>query len=227
MGDQIATILIPCYVVRLNNQIFMQGDTIVGQILEVPCRNVLIGEVPYWAVPVKDSGIFTTLDFILATGDNVNPPTFDSFLTTVIRDKLSGNNWWVYGTETDFITSCSTCCDSPSIPMPGTSGTFVIRVQPCQDICVVDAQGDYQTVWGLPSLGAGQSYFPFGSYNNAPLFPGAGNGYSTVSALLAFLNSKWTPFVWTASADNLTLFATGGALGDSLCVTIIALTPSF
>lgn len=226
MGDQIATVLIPCYVVQMNDQIFITDDQVVGQILEVPCRNALIDDVPFWAVPVKDFGVFTTLDYILATGANVNPPTFDSFLVTRVRDKLSGYAWWIYGTKADFITSCSTCCDSPAIPMPGTSGTFVIRIQPCQDVCLQNPIGTFYTIWGLPTLLPGQHYFPFGSYNNAPLFPGAGNGYATISALLAFMNLRWTPFVWTASTDGLTLTATGGSLGDNLCVTVVALTPS-
>jgi len=226
MGEQIATVLIPCYVVQMNNQVFITDDEIIGQILEVPCRNALIDDVAYWAVPVKDFGIFTTLDYILAVDGDASPPTFDSFKVVRVRDKLSGNAWWIYGTKTDFVTSCSTCCDSPAIPMPGTSGTFVIRIQPCQDVCVVNGSGAFVTTWGLPSLGAGQSYFPFGSYNNAPLFPGAGNGYSTVAALLVFMNLRWTPFVWTATPDNLTLFGTGGSLNDSLCVTVVALTPS-
>jgi len=211
----------------MNNQQFITDDEVIGQVLEVPCRNALIDDVPYWAVPVKDAGIFTVLDYILATGDDTAPPTYDSFLVVRVRDKLSGNVWWVYGTKTDFITSCSTCCDSPAIPMPGTSGSFAIRIQPCQDVCIQNAQGGFVTYWGLPNLLAGQRYFPFGSYNNAPFFPGAGNGYATVAALLSFLNLRWTPFVWTASPDNLTLFGTGGNLGDSVCVTIIALTPSF
>lgn len=227
MGEQIATVLIPCYVVQMNNQLFKTDDEVIGQILEVPCRNALIDDVAYWAVPVKDAGIFTTLDYIVAAGANAAQPTFDSFLVVRVRDKLSGNSWWIYGTKTDFITSCSTCCDSPAIPMPGTSGTFVIRIEPCQDICLTNIAGAYYTIWGLPTLLPGQTYFAFGSYNNAPLYPGAGNGYPTVTALLAFLNLRWTPFVWTASLDNLTLFATGGALNGSLCVTIVALTPSF
>lgn len=227
MADQIATVLIPCYVVQMNNQLFVLDDEVIGQVLEVPCRNSLIDDVPYWAVPVKDAGIFTDLDYILAADDNVLQPSFDSFLVVRVRDKLSGNAWWVYGTKGDFINSCSTCCDDDPIPMPGTSGTFVIRIQPCQDVCVKTVSGDFQTVWGLPSLLGTQHYFPFGSLNNAPLFPGAGNGYATVALLLTFLNAHWTPFVWTATPDNLTLFATGGALGDSLCVTIVPLLPSF
>jgi hypothetical protein len=227
MGEQIATVLIPCYVVQMNNQLFIQDEEIVGQILEVPCRNALIDDVSYWAVPVKDFGVFTTLDYILAVDDNAAQPTYDSFLVVRVRDKLSGNTWWIYGTKDNFITSCSTCCDSPPVPMPGTSGSFVIRIQPCQTICVVNTLGGYYAIWGLPGLLPGQSYFPFGSYNNNPLFPGAGNGYTTVAALLAFMNANWGPFVWTASVDNLTLFATGGVLNDNLCVSVIPLTPSF
>jgi len=226
MPEQISTVLIPCYVVQMNNQVFITDDEIVGQILEVPCRNALIDDVEYWAVPVKDYGVFTTLDYILAVGENAAAPTFDSFLVVRVRDKLSGNTWWVYGTKDDFIASCSTCCDSPAIPMPGTQDGFVIRIQPCEILCLQNDLGAFYSRWGLPSLAAGQRYFPFGSYNNLPLFPGAATGYATVAALLAFLNTRWTPFVWTASADNLTLTATGGSEGSSLCVTIIALTPS-
>lgn len=227
MADQIATVLIPCYVVQMNQQQFIMDGSVVGQVLDVPCRNALIDDVPYWMVPVKDFGVFTRLDPILATGSNLMQPTFDSFLCVRVRDKLTDYTWWIYGTKHDFLTSCSTCCDSPAIPMPGTSGSFLIRIEPCQEICVVNALGAYYAVWGLPNLVGGQTYFAFGSYNNAPLFPGAGNGYPTVTALLAFLNTRWTPFVWTVTPDNLTLFATGGALGDSLCVTIVPLTPSF
>lgn len=226
MPDQISTVLIPCYVVQMNNQIFIDDDEIIGQLLEVPCRNALIDDVSYWAVPVKDYGVFTTLDYILAVNDNVDPPTFDSFKVVRVRDKLSGNNWWVYGTKHDFITSCSTCCDSPSIPMPGTTPGFVLRIQPCEDICLQDDDGNFISIWGLPILEPGQHYFPFGSFNNNPLFPGAATGYATITDLLAFLNLRWTPFVWTAPGAQLTLIATGGQLHDNLCVTIIALTPS-
>lgn len=226
MPDQISTVLIPCYVVEMNNQLFLIDDEVVGQVLDVPCRNALIDDVNYWAVPVKDFGIFTTLDYILAVDGDASPPTYDSFLVVRVRDKLSGNTWWIYGTKADFITSCSTCCDSPAIPMPGTTGSFVIRIQPCDTLCIKDTNGNYYAVWGLPTLGSGQHYFPFGSYNNAPLFPGAATGYADTTTLLAFLNLRWTPFVWTVSSDHLTLIATGGSLNDSLCVTIIALTPS-
>lgn len=226
MADQISTVLIPCYVVQMNNQVFITDDQIVGQILEVPCRNALIDDKEYWAVPVKDFGIFTTLDYILALNDNAARPTFDSFKVVRVRDKLSGNTWWIYGTKSDFITSCSTCCDSPAIPMPGTATGFAIRIEPCDVLCIQNDNGDYYSVWGLPVLNAGQTYFPFGSHNNQPFFPGSASGYASVAALLIFLNTKWTPFVWTASSDNLTLFATGGAQSDTLCVTIVPLTPS-
>lgn len=224
---QISTVQVPCYVLQLNNTVQFIGDQVVGQILQVPCRNDFQDDPDYWFVPVKDSGIFTAFTPVPAVGDFVNAPTFDSIKVFRVRDKLSGYTWWIYGTNADFVSACSTCCGEDATPMPGTDGNLVLRFQPCDTLCIQDDNGDYYWIGGLPTLSSGQHYFPFGSYNNNPLPSGAATGYATIADLLTFLNTNWTPFVWTApGTDGLTLKAVGGDLNDSLCVTVIALTPS-
>lgn len=236
MAD-IATILVPCYVVQLNNQQFLYEDNIIGQILQVPCRNALIDDVPYWAVPIKDSGIFTGLDYILSQDNNqvpVTAPTFDSFLVTRVRDKISSNVWWIYvNTKNDFVNACSSCCGSAFTPTPIPPGGF-IQIAPCQLLCQIqNSAGAYQAIFGIPNLIGHEAYYPYGSYNNVALAAASGSGYATVGAMVAFMNANWTnigspntTFIWTATADGLTLTATGGFLNDSLCVSIVTVGTS-
>jgi len=230
-NTQIATILVPCLVLKRNNTVFKTDDNVVGQIEEVPCRNVDIKEIPFWMEPVKDDGIFSTLEPILATGGDSSQPTVDSLLATRVIDKLSETTWHIYtpGGYTDFVNSCNTCCQSPWVPMPGTDGTFLQRIAPCQILCeITNDSGQYVMYFGIPSLAAGQAYFPYGTYNNTYLAAASPTGYTTIAALLAFLNGSWNvgspPITWTASTDGLTLISTGGSLYDQLCVVVTAVT---
>lgn len=225
--SQISTVQVPCYVIQLNNTIIIDSEQVIGNVLQVPCRNDFQDDPDYWAVPVKDNGIFTTLSYIPANQNYPNPPTFDSFKVFRVRDKLSSYTWWIYGTNNDFVNSCATCCGSGAVPMPGTVVNPSLRIQPCDTLCIQDANGNFYSVWGLPTLSAGQTYFPYGSHNNIPFVGGVAHGYGTISALLSFLNANWTGFVWTnPGTDGLTLLSTGGSLNDQICVTVIALTPS-
>lgn len=224
--SQISTVLIPAWVVQLNNEQFInQGESsVVPRLMEVPCRNALIDDVNYWAIPIKDSGIFTVLEMKPVLGNDgvaVPAPTFDSFIVCRVRDKLTNYRWWVLGTKDDFITSCSTCCDSPAISMPDGSEPIVIA--PCQSLCP-NSDGDIVGTFGLPGLGAGESYFPTGALNNVAYSDATPGGYTTVADLLTFLNANYLPFVWTASGDELTLLATGGAEDDELCVIVKAIS---
>jgi hypothetical protein len=66
--------------------------------------------------------------------------------------------------------------------------------------------------------------------------PAASNaGYSTVVALLAFLNANWTnvgspnsTITWTVTADNLTLLGeeSSGVGIDVFCGAVVAINPS-
>lgn len=231
---QIGTVTIPALVINFNGVTFTNGtngyygEQVVGKVLDVPCREILFDNVDSWAIPVKDSGIFTGLDFELKQGDNTSQPTFDSFSVFRIRDKISNNYWIIYGTKADLIASCSTCCDGSSpIPMPGIS-SFGVRIAPCQTMDILNDDGNPYMVFGLPSLASGEAYYPYGSLNNVALTAASISGYANTTLLLAFLNSNWTPFVWTKSVDNLTLIATGGEanIGDSLCVQVVTPSPS-
>lgn len=223
---QIPNNLIPCYVVQLNNTIFIDGDRIAGRVLDVPCKNDFIDDPDYWAVPIKDAGIFSTLEYILVAL-SPTPPTYDSFPVMRVRDKLSGNTWWIYGTHDNFVNSCSTCCGSAFIPMPGTQGEINMVIAPCDQLCIQNANGQYYSLTALPGLVGHEVYFPYGSHNNLAFPAASGAGYASPALLLAFLNASWTnvgspvvQFVWSLSPDNMTLIATGGNLNDTVCVVI-------
>ena len=226
--NQISSVTIPCLCLSENNVLFLDrinGETVIGKVLEVPCRNVIYNNYDMWAVPIKDSGIFTTLEFVLIRGGDTAQPTFDSIQCCRILDKMSNNEWVVYGTKQQFLASSDFAVGSASpTPMPGISGSFAIRIAPCQVMNIVDGSGNPYAVMGIPTLSAGYVYYPYGSANNAayPVAPTA--GFATTAALLAYLNTNFTPYTWTIV--NNTLFAKGGTINDNLCVNIIAVLPS-
>lgn len=233
--SQIATIVIPCLVIQENNQQFITDNTITGKVLNVPCRDVFIDEVLYWGVPVKGEGMFTTIQWILATGADADQPTFDSFLVQRIRDKDSNYTWWVYVlNKNNFKNSCATCCGNAAVSMPGVDGSFMPIIAPCQVACVVNSDDEYQNVYGLPALVGDEAYYPVGSYNNEELFEDASaNGYANISLLLSYLDSKTSnigspavTITWAASSDLLTLVAIGLNYLDSLCILIEPVVPS-
>ena len=234
--SQISRVEIPCLVIQLNNQQFITDDNIFGQVRLVPCKDSLIDEVLYWGVPVKNTGMFTTIQWILRNGSDYDQPTFDSFLVQRVRDKLTNYTWWIYVENgNNFKNSCNTCCGADVVPMPGVDGSFMPQIAPCQQVCdIVNGGGQYQAIFGLPVLPVGQKYFPYGSYNNVKLFSNAsGSGYSTISALLSYMNansvnigSPAVTITWTASGDGLTLIGTGFNKYDEICVVVESIVPS-
>lgn len=232
--SQIGTVTVQALVVTLNGVLFTNGvngyngDEVLGKIIPVPCRDILYDNTDRWAIPIKDAGIFTGVDFEYKRGMYaVNPPTVDSFPVFRIYDTKSTWEWFIYGTKADLIASCSTCCDgSTPIPMPGTIPPFALRIAPCQIVDLTDTNGNPYMVFGIPTLDAGYNFYPYGTYNNNNLPEASATGYPDTTTLLAFLNANWTPYVWTLSTDKLTLTATGGSLNDTLCVNIIEILPS-
>lgn len=228
---QISNILIPCFCVQMNNQQFISDTGVIGKVLNVPCKEMLLEEDLYWCTPVSDCGIFSQLQYRLAVGVNANAPTFDSFLVQRIKDKLSNYTWWIYVTSSsDFANSANTVSSQSNIPMPGTTpGSFIPVIAACQVLCAISHSNPaIGGVYGLPVPAGAQKYFAFGSYNNIAL-SNSSTGFSALADLLTYLNTNWTnignpatSFIWTASADNLTLFATGGFSGDALCVNVYA-----
>ena len=235
--NQISTVTVPALVISLNNLLFLDNtnnETVIGKVLQVPCRDILYDNTDRWAIPIKDSGNFTGLDFeykveVYEDLNYVPQPTFDSFTVFRIRDTKSSFEWMIYGSKADLIKSCATCCGIDAVPMPGISPSFSLKIAPCQPIDLLDGSGNPYTIFALPSLGVGQNYFPYGSYNNVALPAGDTNGYADVTSLLVFLNGTWNTFVWTVTGDvtsGYTLIATGGTTGYNLCVNVIPVTPS-
>lgn len=230
--SQIATILIPCFVIQQNNEQFIITQGVTGLVRNVPCRNVFVDDDLYWCSPIKDDGMFSGWQFRLAVAENATKPTFDSFYVQRIRDKMSGYTWWVYvNTNNDFKNSCNTCCGDAAIPMPGTTGDFHPVIAPCQDLCdMVNADGQVYAIFGIPTLPAGFNYYAVGSYNNVALSSSA-SSFATIGAMISYFNSNWTnvgspneTFIW--ATDGTILTATGGNSGDELCVTIYTIAPS-
>jgi hypothetical protein len=224
---QISTVTIPALVISFNNNLFVNPDNseqVIGKVLKVPCRNIEYDNEDMWAIPIKDSGIFTGLEFQLKNGIFLDQPTFDSFTVFQIKDEFSDNQWIIYGSVNDLTNSCATCCGVAAVPMPGISG-IALDFAPCEVVNLTDDNGDPYMVFGLPTLGAGEVYFPYGSLDNVEFTTADPDGYADVAALLSFLNTNWTPYVWTADADEITLTATGGDLDASLCVSVISREP--
>lgn len=232
--SQIGTVTVPALVICLNGILFTNGrnngyngEEVIGKVIPVPCRDILFDNTDRWGIPVKDHGIFTGMDFEYKEGRFLAQPSYDSIPVFRITDTKSTFEWFIYGTRADLIASCSTCCDGNTpIAMPGTSPAFAIRIAPCDTVIALNVSGVPFTTVGVPSLSAGQNYFPYGSYNNVAFAGASASGYSSIGSLLAFLNSNFTPYTWTVTADNLTLIATGGAVGDVLCVVVIGILPS-
>lgn len=225
----IAQVTVEALVVCRNSVQFTQTgqpDVIVGKVMQVPCRDIRYDYKEMWAIPIKDSGIFTGCDFQLKAGKYLAQPSFDSFTVFRIEDKFTIDYWIIYGTKDDLTTSCNTCCGDDTIPMPHVDDEIIVRIAPTEVIDLTDTNGNPYMQFGIPTLGIGERYFPYGSLNNVALPPASSSGYTTVTALLTFLNTNWTGFTWTATSDNITLTATGGSEGGVLGVNIFAMIPS-
>lgn len=229
--SQISRELIPCFCLQENTYQFITPTGVIGEIRDVPCREVLIDKDLYWFVPIKNEGIFSGFQAIMSRGNDAPKPTFDSIKVQRVRDKLTNYDWWFYvNSADDFKNSCNTCCGDATIPMPGLTDFHPV-IAPCQELCeMINANGSYYAIFGLPTLAAGQQYYATGSFNNVAL-SSSGTSFATVAALLAYANANWSgigspnvTFVWTASGTVLT--ATGGNRLDSLCVMIYAVAPS-
>ncbi len=235
MADQISTVTIPCWVIQFNNTQYTQdAETVIGKELLVPCRDVVFDPDDYWAVPIKDSGIFTGLEYVPKTGVYLAQPTYDSFTVFRIRDKFFNQYWWIYGTKADFIASCATCCGDAAVPMPGLD-SFSLRIAPCQEFCVAETNGTFRAYFGIPSLSGILRYFPYGSFNNVALTAASGAGYASTNALLTFLNANWINFpvrspqptaIWSIENGGLVATFTNAIAGDYICMSVITVDPS-
>jgi hypothetical protein len=98
---------------------------------------------------------------------------------------------------------------------------FPKLIVPQTTVYLLDDSGIPYVIFSLPTLGAGQKYFPEGIFNNTFMTAASSSGYTTPANLLTFLNSNWSALgtntvTWSLSSDNLTLFAKGLTLGDNI-----------
>lgn len=245
----VGTVAVPCLVLEKNRVQFIELDDeyVVGKVLSIPCRSIdedSTGDV--WAVPIRDYGVFTGLEFIPKTGIyKTVAPTYDSRTAFRIWDKITEElEWYVYGSRTDFFNSCTTCCanlNSSYVPMPGVNsdGTknLVWRVAPTilLDSAVKDSNGNLISYWGIPSLDTGYNFYPYGSFNNIPFPDAPSTGFTTKELMLSWLNtncsSVGSPSVatltWTILPDESgigSLVATGGTVDDVIGLSVVAVS---
>jgi len=220
-------------VIQLNNTLYLEDGVLKPQTLNVPCgEHTHIDNPYYWAVPIKDSGTFRTVEFIPQTdvyGNAVDQPTFDSFVVQRVRDKASRYTWWVIidadaSPPVDFTDVCATCCGEEALTLSGT----VPVVAPCQDVCdAVNDDGNYFVTFGAPALAGGENYSVHGSFDNEelPAFTS-----TSLDDLINDLNSNYgtigSPAVditWTRDGSVIIgTFQNGDGEGSSICVLIEA-----
>lgn len=188
--------------------VYLNDGVTPGKIVLVPTPGlggIIDGD--YWAVPVND-GVFSGFNYDSTSPDSTDAPDVQAFHIVRISEKTSNNVWWLFGTSTEYAIASNTveCCgdSSPNGVMP----TNVPAIAPCQVVCA-DEDGVYTAVLALPALGVGQKFYPFGYMNGVALAQSAPAGYTTVAALVAFLNGNWRtgPLTntWIASGDGLTV----------------------
>jgi hypothetical protein len=229
MANNISTVSIPACVVQQKNSVFVENGVIVPQIRNIPCREVFVDDIGYWATPVNDDGIFTSLKFEPQKdeyGNAIPAPSYLSFNTFRVRDKISSDRWYIVGTIEDFYASCQTCCGDAFVPMPCT----VPIVPVCQAICdSTNEAGDYISIFGVPPLLDDNCYNAAGSFNGTP-FPELNE--ASLTALVSAMNSQWnhggvvsppTVLSYTQTGAGTEVIVTGGAVGDVVCLVIKSL----
>jgi hypothetical protein len=216
-------------VIQKNRELYMDAQTgCIGQMQPIPCPgNGGFPQDTYWAVPVTDSYQFTGFRFTKAE----TAPTPQSFEVVRVTNSNNADVLWVLGTAADYVASCSVCCDNAPIPMPTDLPLFA----PCQPICVIVDGGEPQAMFALPTISpaGGLTYYPVGYLNEKALPEAAAGGYSSTTALMAFLNAAapngWgAAGVWSLSADDitLTLIKSGGTGSDVICAAIYPFSTS-
>ena len=231
---------IPALVIQHDAEIYISDSGVVGLTELIPTPSSGGGvDYDYWATPVNNFGIIGNgFKYTPTTAANNTPPTPQSFHVVRIIFTVGYQNstaWYALGTSTQYVAASEqvegTVIASPPAIMPTASS--LPNFAPCQLFCTQNATtGLYQGNVGLPTLAAGQTYHPVGYFDGIAFTSASGAGYSSVSALLTFLNTNWTnvgspaiALTWTATSDNLTLIFTANNVAtgtDTICVAVNA-----
>jgi hypothetical protein len=222
MANNIPNITITAPVIQLKNDAYLIDGQYAPRNLLIPCGvNAWVDDTQHWCIPIKDFGICTNIFFEPAVGSYPpgTPPTPDSLLVLRVRDKYEpGFTWWVICTIAQYYGSCQTCCGSSYIQIPAP---VLPEIVPCQLICdSVDANGNFISVFGYP-VDAG-NFHAYGQYQGSIL---PKQTSATIGGLVTLLNANWSHIgspatVFTYTAANGVLTATGGISGDSICILI-------
>lgn len=216
-------------VLQYNNDVYVNGGVNPGKTLLIPTPNSG-GYVfsDYWATPIGE-GIVSGYNYTPCEAADATKPDPQSFHVVRINSTQSRDDWYAYGTSRNYMDASddAECCASPARDMP----TDIPDAAACQSICSNSA-GAFLAVLGLPTLGAGEKYFPFGTFNGVALASASGAGYANKTALLVFLNANWLngnlAGTWAITADGLTLTNTLSGGDDSdpdiLCAAVIAIS---
>lgn len=218
---------IPGLVISVIDEQLICSDGVYGRTMDIPCPDggLALLDGDFWCSPVVDNGLWLGVKFSQGGASQTVGPTVQSFQVVRVSDRLSGNAYYVRGNSTQFINSCAVCCGNAPISLP----TDLPHIAPCQTLCDQLSAGNYGGVWAIPDLPAGFGYYPTIYFNNTKTTQSPIAGFSTITALLAWLNGNYGNIgTWSVSADNRTLFViqNPGPGTDTVCLMIVAVNAS-
>lgn len=234
-----AATFIPALVIKHNNEVFMNTDTLAaGIIMAIPTPGAGVTiDGDYWAEPITDN-VVSGFNYIPCAATDTTGPTTQSFHVFRLVSRLGNDSWYVRGktTGTDngspathgYIEAAADaeCCAATPRLLPMDTPF----IAPCQTMCEYDVNGKYFATFALPTLVGNSRYYAAASFNGTQLTAGTGTGYSTPAALLTFLNTSWASvgtWAFSDAGDNsVKVTQTAGDGNDVICGIIIAVNPS-
>ena len=223
---------------------YVNSATSAGSIQQIPTPESGVTVVDVWAIPVN-SGVYAGWRLLAYNPSNpveAVAPTVSSIACCQVNSTISSDWFVVLGTSSAYITAANGGSALP-IVWPNLSHTKAL-LPACQVLNTTDANGKYVATLGVPSIGFGENWFPFGNWNGFNLPAATANGYANMTTLLAFLNTATTNSgtatnpvyaggwaivgTWTSTGDFLTLIATqtAGSGTDVLCANVIGIQVS-
>lgn len=207
---------IPALVIQYNNDVFINGGIDPGTIKLIPTPSSG-GNVfdDYWAVPVSDN-IVSGFEYVPCAPGATSKPTPQAFHVVRINSTQVADNWYVYGTSTQYIQASkdAECCASPGFSMP----TDISDIAACQSLCA-NSDGYGFGVFGLPSpVGGGSNlratgYYTVTATGVTTTLPGISSPTAAQLATALNGNASWALVgEWSVTSDGLTLSVVQDAL---------------
>lgn len=236
-----AATFIPALVIKHNNDVYMNTDTLTaGVTMSIPtpgAGGVIDGD--FWAEPITDD-VVSGFNYIPCAPTDTVAPTSQSFHVFRLVSRFGNDSWYVRGKTTGVdngspasvgyiqASQDAECCAD----VPRVLPTDIPVLAPCQTMCEFDTDSKYFGEFGLPVLTGNLRYYPYGYFNGTLLTAASATGYATKDTLLSFLNSgTWGAIgTWTyatgTGANSLKVTLAGGDGSDVACISIITVNPS-